>query len=98
MTWKKILTAILIGAFMVGVPAANFDMPFTKTVSAAYMDKEYQKVKENYEKKRALYNRAKKQYAEARRKGEKVKMYRALYEGARKDYYEARRAYERYRR
>ena len=98
MTWKKILSAFLIGAFMFGVPAVNFDVPFTKTVSAAYRDKDYEKVKENYKKKRAAYERAKKQYAEARRNGEKVKMYRALYEGAKQDYYEARREYERYRR
>ena len=35
MSLKKILSAVLIGAFMLGLPAANFDMPFTKTVSAA---------------------------------------------------------------
>ena len=36
MNLKKILSAILIGAFMIGVPASNFDTPLTKTVYAGY--------------------------------------------------------------
>ena len=98
MNYKKILSAILIGAFFIGVPAVNFDMSLTQTVSAASRDKDYEAVKKNYERKRFAYERAKKSYAEARRNGEKVKLYRAMYEAARQEYYEARKAYERYRR
>ena len=59
MTLKKILSAILIGAFMISFPAANFDTPLTQTVSAKSIDKDYEKIKKNYERKRYAYERAK---------------------------------------
>ena len=96
MTWKKILSAILIGTFMIGVPAANFDAPLTQTVSAKAKDKDYEKVKKNYESKRSAYERAKKFYDEARRSGKDIKFRRAAYEAARKDYQEARSEYSKY--
>ena len=99
MTLKKILSALLIGAFMISFPAANFDTPLTQTVSAKSIDKDYEKIKKNYERKRYAYERAKRNYENARRSGNSkdVRFYRAAYEAARQDYYEARGEFEQYR-
>ena len=101
MTWKKILSAVLLGALIVGVPATNFYLPFTKTVSAELRGAELERAKKNYEKYRDAYKLARKHYEDARRRGARgaeLRRYRVMYEGARIDYENARRHYESVRR
>ncbi len=101
MAWKKFLSALVLGSLIIGVPAINFDAPFTKIVSAELPGAEIERAKENYEKCRSAYERARRHYEDARRRGARgaeLRRYRVLLEGARIDYENARREYEHYRR
>ena len=101
MSWKKFLSAFILGALIIGAPAMNFDAPFTKTVSAELYGAQIERAKKNYEKYRSAYERARRHYEDARRRGARgaeLRRYRVLLEGARMDYENARREYEYYRR
>ena len=92
MTLKKILSAVLIGAFMVGLPAANFDMPFTKKVSAEYVlfSKKYAEEKAKLNSIALLYEHTKEKYENARKSGNysksELKKLEDEYLKAKKDY------------
>ena len=85
MTVKKILSAIVLGAFVFGVPVANFDLPLTKSATVYAAHKSYENAKKEYE-------QARKRYREALREGDKavIKKMRFKYDQAKKEYERAR--------
>ena len=103
MNLKKILSAILIGAFTIGVPAANFDTPLTKTVYAGYglfaqrkaeLEAELNRARLNYEH-RENYERAVKsgKYSDS-----EIKNLKDKYLKAKKDYEHKKEILEKYQR
>ncbi len=85
MTLKKFLSAIVLGAFVFGLPAANVDLPLTKSAKVFAIKKSYDTAKTEYE-------NARKNYREAMRRGDKaaIRKTRYMYEQARKEYEKAR--------
>ena len=86
---KKFLSAILIGAFMISLPAANFELLFTKTVYAASRDRDYESDRRSTRQRRTVYDSSRDKDYEAARK--KYIQSREAYENARAVYNEARR-------
>jgi len=96
MKWKKLLSGIVMGAFIFGVSVTDF-APVTNTVSAAASRSEIRQRQQEYERAREDYERAKIRYDRAsssrerdsiglRDKLKNMERSKRRYEDARRDY------------
>lgn len=108
MTWKKILSTILIGGFLFGLPALNlnFDTPFTKNICAAISRSEVRNKQREFESARKNLQTARNRYENATRynrisrselRNLRERLDKAIrrYENAKRNYERALRAYDR---
>ena len=101
MKWKKILSGLLVSAFIFGVPAVGIDVaPVTNTVSAAISRSEVRQRQYEFERAREDYERAKIRYdrASSRRERDSIGIRNKLarMERARQRYESALREYTGY--
>ena len=99
MKMKKFLAALLIGSFLLSLPAFNFDITFTQNQCYAITRSEVRKKQERFEKARDHYEECKRAYAKAitrrNRNSSEVQEAREDLQDARDEYRKAKSAYER---
>ena len=108
MTWRKFLSTVLIGGFLFGLPAVNFnfDTPLTKNICAAVSRSEVRNKQREFESARRNLEQARNRYDNATRykritRSELRNLRESLdkairrYEDAKRNYERALRAYDR---